>query len=52
MTDETKTNTKKQKAKNHNSRSDVSTGDIPAIEEFPNSLKETLDNKKSIIGQS
>ena len=51
MTDETETNAKEQKAKNHNSRSNVSTGNIPTIEELPNSLKETLNDKQSIIRQ-
>lgn len=49
MTDETETDTEEQKAKNHDSRSDVSTGNVPAIEELPNSLKETLNDKQSII---
>lgn len=49
MTDETETNTKEEKAENHNGRSDVSTGDIPAIEELPNSLEKTLNNKQSVI---
>ena len=51
MTDEAKTNTKEQKAEDHNGRSDVSTGNIPTIEKLPDSLKKTLDNKKSIIRQ-
>ena len=51
MTDETKANTKKQKTKDHDGRSDVSTGNIPTIEELPNSLEETLNDKQSIIGQ-
>ena len=51
MTDETETNTKKQKTEDHNSRSDISAGDIPTIEELPNSLKETLNDKESIICQ-
>ena len=45
MTDETETNTKEEKAKDHNGRSDVSTGDIPTIKKLPNSLEETLNNK-------
>ena len=49
MTNETEANTKKQKAEDHNGRSDVSAGNIPAIEELPNSLEETLNNKQSII---
>lgn len=52
MTDETEANTKEKKTKDHNGRSDVGTGDIPTIEELPDSLKKTLDNKKSIIGQN
>lgn len=51
MTDETEANTKKQKAEDHNSGSDISTGNIPTIEELPDSLEETLNDKKSIIGQ-
>ena len=51
MTNETEANTKKQKTKDHNSRSDVSARNIPTIEEFPDSLKEALNNKESIIGQ-
>lgn len=51
MTDETETNTKEEKAEDHNGRSDVSTGDIPTIKKLPDSLEETLDNKQSIIGQ-
>lgn len=52
MTDEAETDTEKQKAENHNGRSDVSTRDVPTIEELPDSLKETLNDKKSIIGQN
>lgn len=52
MTDETETNTKEQKSEDHNGRSNVGTGDIPTIEELPDSLKKTLDNKKSIISQN
>ena len=51
MTNETETNTKEQKTKDHNGRSDVSTGDIPAIKELPDGLKETLNDKQSIIRQ-
>ena len=51
MTNETETNTEKQKAEDHNGRSNVSTGNIPAIKKLPNSLEETLNNKESIIGQ-
>ena len=51
MTDETEANTKEQKAKDHDGRSDISTGDIPAIKELPNSLEETLNDKQSIIRQ-
>lgn len=51
MTDETETNTKEEKTEDHNGRSDISTRDIPTIEEFPNSLKETLNDKQSIIRQ-
>lgn len=51
MTDETEANAKDEKAENHNGRSDVSTGNKPAIEELPNSLKETLNDKQSIIRQ-
>ena len=52
MTNEAEANTKEEKAEDHNGRSDVSTGNIPAIEKLPDSLKKTLDNKKSIIGQN
>ena len=52
MTDETETNAKKQKAEDHNGRSNISSGNIPTIKELPDGLKETLDNKKSIIGQN
>lgn len=45
MTDETETNTKEQKAEDHDSRSNVSTGNIPTIKEFPDSLEKTLNNK-------
>lgn len=45
MTNETEANTEKQKAKNHNGRSDIGTGDIPAIEELPNSLEKTLNDE-------
>ena len=51
MTDETEANTKKQKAEDHDGWSDVSAGDIPAIEKFPNSLEKTLNDKQSIICQ-
>ena len=50
MTNETETNAEKEKAEDHNSRSNVSTGDIPAIKEIPNGLKKAVDNKQSIIG--
>lgn len=52
MTDKTEANTEKQKAEDHNGRGNVSTGNVPAIEELPDSLEKTLDNKKSIIGQN
>lgn len=52
MTDETEANTEEKKAENHNGRSDVSTGDIPAIEKLPDSLEKTLNDKKSIIRQN
>ena len=52
MTNETEADTKEEKAEDHDSRSDVSTRDIPAIEELPDSMKKALDNKKSIIGQN
>ena len=52
MTDETETNTKEEKTKDHDSRSDVGTGNVPTIEELPDSLKETLHNKQSIIRQN
>ncbi len=52
MTDETEANTEEQKAEDHNGRSDISTGNIPTIEELPDSLEETLNDKKSIIGQN
>ena len=51
MTDETETNAKEEKTKDHDRRSNVSTRNIPAIEEFPNSLEETLNDKQSIIRQ-
>ncbi len=51
MTDETEANAKEQKAEDHNSRSDISAGNIPTIEKVPNSLKETLNDKESIICQ-
>lgn len=51
MTDETKANTKKEKAEDHNSRSNIGTGNIPTIEEIPNGMKETLNDKQSIIRQ-
>lgn len=52
MTNETEANTKKKKAKDHNGRSDISTWNIPTIEELPDSLEETLNDKKSIIRQN
>lgn len=52
MTDEAEADTKEEKTKDHNGRSYIGTGDIPAIEKLPDSLKETLNNKKSIIGQN
>lgn len=52
MADETEANTKEEKAEDHNGRSDVSTRNIPAIKELPDSLKETLNNEESIISQS
>lgn len=52
MTDEAEANTKKEKTEDHDGRSDVSTGNIPAIKKLPDSLKKTLDNKKSIIRQN
>lgn len=51
MTNEAEADTKEEKTENHNGRSDVSTGNIPTIEELPDRLKKTLDNKKSIIRQ-
>lgn len=51
MTDETEANAEEQKAEDHNSRGNIGTGDIPTIEKFPNSLKKTLNDKKSIIRQ-
>lgn len=51
MTDETEANAEEQKAKDHDGRGNVSTGNIPTIEKLPDSLKKTLDNKKSIIRQ-
>ncbi len=51
MTDETEANTKEQETEDHNGRSNISTGDIPAIEKLPNSLEETLNDKQSIIRQ-
>lgn len=52
MTDEAEADTKEEKTKDHNGRSDISTGDIPTIKKLPNSLENTLNNKKSIIGQN
>lgn len=52
MTNEAEADTKEEKTEDHDSRSDISPGDIPAIEKLPNSLKKTLDNEKSIIGQN
>lgn len=52
MTDETEADTKEEKTEDHNGRSDVSTRDIPTIEELPDSLKKTLNNEESIIGQN
>lgn len=49
MTDETETNTKEEKAENHNGRSDVSPGNVPTIKKLPNSLEETLNDKQSVI---
>ena len=49
MTDETETNTEEEKTKDHNGRSDIGTGNIPTIEKLPDSLKETIKNKQSII---
>ena len=45
MTDEAEANTKEEKAEDHNGRSDVSTGNVPTIEEFPDSLEKTLNDK-------
>ena len=52
MTDEAEADTKEQKAKDHDGRSNISTGDIPAIEKLPDSLKETLNDEESIICQN
>lgn len=52
MTNEAEADTKEEKTEDHNGRSNVSTGDVPTIEELPDSLKETLNDKKSIIGQN
>ena len=52
MTDEAEADTKEEKTEDHNGRSDVSTWDIPTIEKLPDSLKETLNDKKSIISQN
>ena len=51
MTDETETNTEEEKPKDHNGRSDIGTGNIPTIEKLPDSLKETIENKQSVIRQ-
>lgn len=51
MTDKAETDTKEEKTEDHNGRSNISTGNIPAIEELPDRLKETLNNKESIIRQ-
>lgn len=45
MTNETETNAKEQKAEDHNGRSDIGTGNIPAIKEIPNRLKKAVDNE-------
>ena len=52
MTDKAEADTKEEKTEDHNGRSDVSTGDVPGIEKLPDSLKKTLNNEKSIIGQN
>ena len=52
MTEEAEADTKEEKTEDHNGRSDVSTGNVPTIEELPDSLKETLNDKKSIIRQN
>lgn len=52
MTDKAEADTKEEKAEDHNGRSDISTGNIPAIEEHPDSLKETLNNEERIISQN
>lgn len=52
MTDEAEADTKEQKAEDHNGRSNVSARNIPTVKELPNSLEETLNDKKSIIGQN
>lgn len=51
MTDETEADTEEQKTKHHDGRSNVSAGNVPTIEEFPNSTEETLNDKQSIISQ-
>lgn len=51
MTNKTETDTKEEKTEDHNGRSDISTWNIPTIEELPDSLKKTLNNKESIIRQ-
>lgn len=45
MTDEAEADTKEEKTEDHNGRSDVSTRNVPAIKELPNSLEETLNDK-------
>ena len=49
MPDKAEADTKEEKTEDHDGRSDISTGNIPAIEELPDSLEKTLDNKQSII---
>ena len=51
MTNEAEADTKEQKAKDHDGRSDIGAGNVPAIKEFPNSTEETFNDKQSIIGQ-
>lgn len=51
MTDETEADTEEQKAEDHDSRGNVSTGNVPAIKECPNSLEKALNDKQSVIRQ-
>ena len=51
MSNNTKQNSKEQKAEQSDSRSNVSAGNIPAIKKLETSPKNGLYNKQSIICQ-